>query len=209
MSDLIPPWLAWAREIQSIAQTGRQYALNDFQSERYHRLAQIAAEMIAAQTGADPQTLAADFAAQVGYATPKVDVRAAVLDEHDRILMVKDWSDGTWSMPGGWADVGDIPSQAAARETLEEAGLSVKVVKLLGVYDANRTPDDLAIYHAYKLVYRCVVLGGELQTSAETPEVGFFDRDHIPAALSQRSTSRQIGHVFEHAANPNLPAFFD
>lgn len=207
--DTIPQWLAWAREIQALAQSGNHYALNEFQTGRYQRLSAIAAEMIATHADVPVEPLTQDFQAQLGYATPRVDVRAAVFNKGGQILLVKDWQDKTWSMPGGWADVGDVPSQSAERETREEAGVEVRASKVLGVYDANRFPGKLDVYHAYKLVYLCDLLGGELRTSNETLAVDFFSKDNIPLELGPRTTSHQLQHAFEMYENSALPTFFD
>ncbi len=123
--------------------------------------------------------------------------------------MVRERMDGGWTMPGGWADVGDVPSEAAERETLEEAGFRVKANKLIGVYDANRTP-PLKLFHAFKVVFLCKLIDGEPQTSNETSEVAFFGRSEIPALLSgERTTPRLIQHAFAALENPDCPARFD
>jgi ADP-ribose pyrophosphatase YjhB (NUDIX family) len=208
-SDL-PQWLGWARRIQAIAQSGRMYALNEFQTERYDRLSALAAEILAAHTGENPQDFQLTFLAQNGYATPKVDVRAAVFDGRGRLLLVEERSDHTWSMPGGWADVGDVPSGAAERETLEEAGFRVRARQVVGVYDANRVPAAMHLYHAFKLVFLCELVNGEGRASSETSAVQFFARDAVPVgSLGNRTTARQIDDAFAAQADPARPTQFD
>jgi ADP-ribose pyrophosphatase YjhB (NUDIX family) len=112
-------------------------------------------------------------------------------------------------MPGGWADVGDVPSQAAEREVLEEAGFEVKARKVIGVYDANRT-GPLEIFHAFKIVFLCELIGGEPRPSIETSEVGFFGIEEIPLVLSgERTRPRHISDAFSALADPNFPTVFD
>jgi ADP-ribose pyrophosphatase YjhB (NUDIX family) len=203
-----PQWLAWAREIQALAQTGYHYAENDYNRERYERLTEIAAEIINQYTGIPLESLVEIFQAQIGYATPRVDVRGAVFRSGE-ILLVREHMDGGWTMPGGWADVGDVPSQAAEREVLEEAGFHVKASKLIGVYDANRL-GPLELFHAYKLVFLCELIGGEARPSNETTEVAFFAKGSLPANLSgERTKPRHIQAAFDHMANPNLLTAFD
>ena len=72
-----------------------------------------------------PDALRADWAAETGYVTPKVEVRGAVFraaDEH--VLLVRETADGLWTLPGGWADVNDSPSGAIRREIEQEVGIS-------------------------------------------------------------------------------------
>jgi ADP-ribose pyrophosphatase YjhB (NUDIX family) len=200
--------LEWAREIQALAQTGHHYAKDDFQRDRCVRLMEIAAEMISENSSIDLLPLAHAFTAQIGYATPKIDVRAAVFRDQ-KLLLVRERIDGGWTMPGGWADVGDTPSKAAEREVWEEAGFHVKALKVIGVYDANRIR-PAEVFHAFKIVFFCQILDGEAQPSNETSEVGFFRLDEIPATLSgERTTTRHLKDVFAALENPECPTIFD
>ena len=164
--------------------------------------------MTASHCDMETSTLIKAFHAQTGYATPKVDVRAAVFREN-KLLLVRERIDGGWTMPGGWADVGDIPSRAAERETLEESGFRVKARRLVGVYDANRT-HPLEVFHAFKIVFLCNIVNGEARPSNETSEVDFFGFKEIPAPLSgERTTTRHIRDVFALISNPEGPVVFD
>jgi ADP-ribose pyrophosphatase YjhB (NUDIX family) len=200
--------LEWAREIQALAQTGHHYAKDDYQRDRCRRLTEIAAEMIGENTGLDPLPIIQAFDAQIGYATPKIDVRAAVF-RNQKLLLVRERIDGGWTMPGGWADVGDAPSKAAEREVWEEAGFHVKAGRVIGIYDANRM-NPLEVFHAYKIVFRCDILDGECRPSNETSEVAFFGQEAIPQPFSgERTTARHIRDVFAALKNPELPTVFD
>lgn len=206
--DTVPRWLAWAREIQALAQTGETYALNDWQRERYRRLTEIAAEIISEHANQPVEPIIESFKLQPGYATPKVDVRGAVF-RGERLLLVREKMDGGWTMPGGWADVGDTPALGAEREVREESGFRVKARRLVGVYDANRTR-PLELYHAIKLVFLCDIIGGEARTSNETTEVAFFGEDEIPAPLSgERTRPRHIEHAFAALRDPQWKPVFD
>lgn len=209
-----PRWLEWAREIQSLAQTGYHYAENHFQQERCQRLSEIAAEIIAETNSGSEHSqqeyklLERVFKAQIGYATPRVDARAAVFKD-GKLLMVQERRDGGWTMPGGWADVGDLPSEAAEREVWEEAGFKVKAKKVIGVYDANRV-GPLELFHAYKIVFLCELVGGEAATSGETSAVDFFSYEEIPETLSgERTHQRHIEDAFQALAKPDCPTVFD
>jgi ADP-ribose pyrophosphatase YjhB (NUDIX family) len=205
---LVPRWLDWAREIQALSQSSTHYAENEFQLERYHRLNEIAAEIIQAHTDLDFEPLVACFDLQKGYATPRVDVRGAVFRE-GKLLLVRERSDGGWTMPGGWADVGDAPSEGAEREVWEEAGFRVKARKVIGVYDANRS-GPVEIFHAYKIVFLCDLIEGEARPSNETSEIAFFGADEIPAHLSgERTRPRHIEDAFAMLRDHTRPTEFD
>jgi ADP-ribose pyrophosphatase YjhB (NUDIX family) len=206
--DMIPTWLKWAREIQALSQTGLHYAQDEYQKERYRRLSEIAAEIIANEAGLPAHETLPLFLSQKGYATPKVDVRAAVFKE-GKLLMVKERADGGWTLPGGWADVGDIPSLAAEREVLEESGFRVRARQVIGVYDANRS-GPAEFFHAFKIIFLCDLLDGSPQPSIETSEVAFFSRSEIPQVLSgERTKLRHIEAAFAASENGGMPAEFD
>lgn len=203
-----PRWLEWAREIQALAQTGYHFAENEYQRERNARLLEIAAEIVHAHTQLDTSVVLQAFRDPIGYATPRVDVRGAVFQE-GKLLMVRERSDDAWTLPGGWADVGDIPSQAAEREVWEEAGFTVRATRVIGVYDANRLP-PLELFHAFKIVFLCETISGEPRSSFETSAVAFFDRDELPAQLSgERTLPRHLRDAFEAFDHPDLPTVFD
>jgi ADP-ribose pyrophosphatase YjhB (NUDIX family) len=200
--------LEWAREIQALAQTESHYARDDFSRGRCRRLTEIAAEMTGESSGIGFARIVQAFNAQIGYATPKIDVRAAVFKDN-RLLLVQERIDGGWTMPGGWADVGDAPARAAEREAWEEAGFHVKARKVVGVYDANRR-GPLEVFHAFKIIFLCHILDGEARPSDETSAVGFFAYDEIPACFSgERTTARHIQDVFAALHNPDRPTVFD
>jgi ADP-ribose pyrophosphatase YjhB (NUDIX family) len=202
-----PLWLEWAREIQAISQTGLHFAENEYQRERFQRLSEISAEIIASYTNLNSGELIEIYNHQIGYATPRVDVRGAVFQDGN-LLLVRERVDGGWTMPGGWADVGDVPSIAVEREVLEEAGLIVKARKVIGVYDANRT-GPLEVFHAFKIVFLCEVIDGEPRPSYETSEVAFFSQNEIPKVLSgERTRQRHIKDAFV-TLSEDCPTKFD
>lgn len=208
MEQRVPQWLTWAREMQAIAQTSLHYVENDYQRQRFARIQELAAEITEVHTRLPAAEWVETFDTQKGYATPKVDVRGAVF-QAGKLLMVREKADGGWTLPGGWADVGDVPSEAAEREVWEEAGFRVKARRVIGVYDANRS-GPLEFFHAFKIIFLCDLVGGEATVSDETTEVAFFGRDELPAVLSgERTRPRHLERIFAMADNPDLPTFFD
>jgi ADP-ribose pyrophosphatase YjhB (NUDIX family) len=207
-STMVPRWLEWAREIQALAQTTNHFSENEYQRERCRRLLEIASEIVSEHADLPLAPLTSTFRAQIGYATPRIDVRGAVFSD-GKLLLVQETLDGGWTMPGGWADVGNVPSEAAEREVFEESGFRVRARKVIGVYDANRT-GPLAVFHAFKLVFLCQLQGGAPTPSAETTAVAFFGLHEIPALLSgERTRSRHITDAFAAFADSSLPTVFD
>jgi ADP-ribose pyrophosphatase YjhB (NUDIX family) len=206
--NLLPRWLEWGREIQALSQSGIHFAENQFQRERYERLMEIAAEILCSHSDLQFSALMELFSNQMGYATPRVDVRGAVFRKN-MLLLVRERQDGGWTMPGGWADVGDRPSEAVEREVLEESGFQVNARKIIGVYDANRT-GPLELFHAFKIVFLCDIIGGEARPSQETSDVDFFAADEIPELLSgERTRPHHIADAFAHLKQPSRLAVFD
>lgn len=200
--------LEWARKLNALAQTGLTFAETPYDIERYSAVRTIAAEMIAQAAEEKVERVLALLGRDDGYATPKVDVRGVVFQEN-KILLVQERSDGFWTLPGGWADVGDSPAGAVVREIREEAGYETRATKLLALLDRNRHNHPHHINHIYKVFIRCEILGGAPTTSHEIQDVGFFGEDAIPELSLTRNVPSQISRMFEHYRQPDLPADFD
>jgi ADP-ribose pyrophosphatase YjhB (NUDIX family) len=204
-----PQWLTWAKRLQAIAQTGLHFTRDNYDRERYQELQGIAADMLAAGSGMpDSEKILVLFQRDFGYATPKIEVRGAVIRD-EQILLVREREDGGWTLPGGWVDVGESPSAMVIREVKEESGYDVTPRKLAAVFDRNKHPHPPEPTHAYKLLFLCDLLGGEATPSFETPEVSFFSRRELPGLSAARITPYQIEHMFEHVAHPDWPTTFD
>lgn len=207
MNSKTPKWMDWAREIFSLSQSGITYSGNQYDIERYKRLQDITAEMIASQSAISKEAALDSFSMQAGYITPKVDVRGAVVRD-GKILLIQERADGNWAMPGGWADLGDSPRSVAEREVWEESGFRVKAEKVVAVIDANRI-EPMEFYHAYKIIFLCRLLDGEPRTSYETLAVDFFDLNHLPPLSSYRTDEEMLREVFAHIADPSRSTAFD
>lgn len=207
-SKTIPQWLVWARKIEALAQSGLHYTESEYDRDRYRQFQQLASEIVTAYTPYSQQDVLSHFELAEGYSTPKVDVRAAVVED-GKLLMVRERIDGGWTLPGGWVDVGDLPAEAAEREALEESGYQVKAVRLVGVYDANRL-GELRYHHAFKLVFLCERTGGAPAASFETTDVGWFEQQALPQPFSgQRTNWRHITDIFAMVEDPARPTTFD
>lgn len=204
-----PIWLHWARQLQSLAQTGLTFATDPYDSERYQEAHALALDMLAAIGKVETATVAALFENEAGYATPKVDVRGAVFRDN-RILLVREVTDGKWALPGGWADVNLSPSENIEKEIVEESGYLAKVSKLAAVYDRLKHPHEPPHpFHIYKMFFICDLIGGSAQASIETSEVGFYEETGLPELSRGRVLESQIHRMFEHWRDPTLPTDFD
>jgi ADP-ribose pyrophosphatase YjhB (NUDIX family) len=199
--------LAWARELQAIAQSGLAWEPREYDRQRYDQVRRVAAEMVA--NGPDADHVEAVFAAEEGHATPKVDVRGVVFRDEE-ILLVQERDGGVWSLPGGWVDVGESPSEAVAREVLEESGYAARPIKLLGLYDRDRRGFPPHLWHIWKAFFLCTLTGERGPLGYETTAAGFFARDALPEPLRfAEATRAEIERCFEHREHPEWPTHFD
>ncbi|HEY0768594.1 MAG TPA: NUDIX hydrolase [Steroidobacteraceae bacterium] len=200
--------LEWARKLQAIAQNGLAFSRDPFDRERYTQLQELAASMLSAELEIPAAGARALWDGESGYATPKVDVRGGVFDE-DRVLLVRERSDGRWTLPGGWVDVNDAPSQAVAREIHEESGYRARAVKLAALVDKNRHPHPPGVHHIYKLFFVCELTGGSPAVGQETDAVAFFPVHALPELSTGRVLGPQIERLYQHRLTPALPTDFD
>jgi ADP-ribose pyrophosphatase YjhB (NUDIX family) len=204
-----PAWLLWARELQAIAQMGLTFGADPYDLERYQRIREIAVAMLSEGSGTSVQRIQGLFEQDLGYPTPKVDVRAALFRD-ERILMVREVSDGGWTLPGGWADVNQSAREAVEREVREESGFEARAVKLAAVYDYRRQGNvSPHPYSIYKLFFLCELTGGEARPSIETSAVGFFALNDLPQLSAGRTNRMQIERMFAHRRELSLPTEFD
>jgi ADP-ribose pyrophosphatase YjhB (NUDIX family) len=203
-----PQWLQWAKTLQSMSQIGLTYAKDPYDIERYKQLREIAFEMMASYSETDIERVHTLFQNETGYATPKVDVRAATFRQ-DTVLLVKERSDGGWTLPGGWADVGDAPSEAVIREVREEAGYQIRATRVLAIYDREKHGHPPLPYAVYKLFFECEIIGGTPSISSETEDVAFFALSELPALSLERVTPAQIARLFDLHRDPCSATDFD
>jgi ADP-ribose pyrophosphatase YjhB (NUDIX family) len=208
-SSVEPPWLDWVRRLQAAAQAGLTYSQDPFDVERYRDVRRIAAEIAAEHSAAEVGAIEELFASARGYPTPKIDVRAAVIVD-GRILLVRERDDARWALPGGWADVGETAGEAVARETREEAGLEVRAVKLIALYDRQRRGHPRHPEYSYKAIFRCDPISEIVPRAGhEIDGAAFFAASELPDLSLPRVTPQQIAVAFAHQANPDLATEFD
>ncbi|ENX24688.1 hypothetical protein F892_00110 [Acinetobacter vivianii] len=200
-------WIETLNKITGLAQTGLYYSKDVYDKERYDQIISYVCTLIDLKE-IDTQDFIADVLQDVGYATPKIDVRAVVFKDN-KLLLAKETQDGLWSIPGGWADIGYSAAENAEKEVLEETGLEVKATRLLALTDRRKHPHPAMFLHVYKAFFWCELIGGELKPSIETSEVGFFGRNELPPISTARVTETQIHQFFELLQELPESTYFD
>lgn len=165
-------WLKWAIEIQALAQNGLTYTKDVYDKERFERLREISAEMLAEKTDIPVDKVKDLFCNEKGYQTPKLDTRAAIFKD-GKILLVHE-NNGTWALPGGWVDVLESVGSNTIKEVKEETGLDVRNQKIIAIQDRNKHNTPSYAYGICKVFVLCELLGGEFKENTETTEIKYF-----------------------------------
>ena len=200
-------WIETLHKITGLAQSGLHYSKDVYDKERYQQLLDHVRTLIELKE-IDTTHFISNVLQDIGYATPKIDVRAVVFKDN-KLLLAKETQDGLWSIPGGWADVGYSAAENAEKEVLEETGLEVKAVKLLALTDRRKHPHPAMFLHVYKAFLWCELIGGELKPSIKTSEVAFFGREELPPISTARVTETQIHQFFELLQGLPENTYFD
>ena len=188
-------WLEWAVELQSLAQAGLFYGADRFDLERYARIREIAAEIVAHQAEIPLPRVQELFCCETGYQTPKLDTRAAIF-QGEKILLVQE-RDGLWSLPGGWVDVNVSVLENTLKEVREEAGLEAKAERVIAVQDREKHNQPVYAYKVCKIFVLCTALGGAFQPNSETLQSGYFALDELPPLAENKNTAEQIRMCFD------------
>lgn len=191
-------------KVLALARIGQKYTQDEYARENYEELEKLAIETISenAEIIFDHNIYIHDV-----YATPNVSVRVLVFNEEGKLLMVKEKQDGLWAVPGGWCDVFESSSESGRKEVKQEAGLDVKIERILGVFQRERYKDYPTLVSEYVHYYCGSILGGELKHNHETLDVGFFDINELPE-LSKKNTIMELTKAYQVYLN-ELPVQFD
>ena len=188
-------WLDWAIELQSLAQAGLTYGKDVYDRERYERIREISAEMIAHKSEIPVETVHGLFCNETGYQTPKLDTRAAIFQD-DKILLVRE-NNGKWSLPGGWVDVNVSVKENTIKEVKEEAGLDVTADRIIAVQDRNKHNLPRYAYGICKIFVLCSLIGGSFRENSETTASGYFTENNLPELAADKNTAEQIRMCFD------------
>jgi len=200
-------WLDWAMELQSLAQAGLTYGKDVYDRERYERIREISAEIIAHKAEIPVETVKGLFCNETGYQTPKLDTRAAIIED-GKILLVQE-NNGKWSLPGGWGDVNVSVKENTVKEVKEEAGLDVTADRIIAVQDRSKHNIPRYAYGICKIFILCSLIGGQFEANSETTGFDWFPPDALPELAEEKNTQAQIKMCFDAYHDPNWQVLFD
>ncbi|HBH1341691.1 TPA: NUDIX hydrolase [Clostridioides difficile] len=200
-------WLEWAIELQSIAQAGITYGKDIYDIERYERIREISAEMIAYKTDISTEKVRNLFCNESGYQTPKLDTRAVIF-ENGKILLVKE-NTGKWSLPGGWVEVNLSVKENTIKEVKEEAGLDITADRIIAIQDRAKHNLPIYAYGVCKIFVLCTVIGGAFKENIETTEFSYFSENELPELATEKNTEEQIKMCFEACRTDTWTVIFD
>jgi ADP-ribose pyrophosphatase YjhB (NUDIX family) len=199
------------KRIKSIADIGLLYATDNYDRERYHELNDISLSMMSRLTDTPLSKLTDFFLENRDYPTPKVDIRAFVVNENDEILLARESADGCWSLPGGWADIGLTPREVAVKEVFEETGLHVETQQLMAIFDKKCHPHPPQASYVYKIVLFCTLKSTPqaFNKGFDILDVGYFNVHNLPPLSTPRILESQIILLYNQFKNKVLTPYCD
>ena len=202
-------WKQWAQELQFLAQCSLAYSKDKFDRERSERIREIACEMLSFKYDLPLEKIKMDFAGEIGYQTPKVETRAAVIKDNKKLL-VKEQFDGKWALPGGYQDVNMSIRENVIKESSEEAGAVVNPIKVVAVLDYNRHHHVNFPLGMVKIFVLCEYINHSFNENTETLGAEFYSLDDLPELSLTRTTKKQLEMCFECYKDPeNWDTIFD
>lgn len=202
-------WKKWAQELQFLSQCSLAYSKDKFDRERSERIREISCEMLSFKYDIPIEKVKLDFAGELGYQTPKVETRAAVIKDN-KILLVKEQLDGKWALPGGYQDVNMSIKENAIKEASEEAGAVVNPVKIIAVLDYNRHHHVNFPFGMVKVFVLCEYVSHSFVENTETLGAEFYSLDELPELSTTRTTKKQLEMCFDCYNNiENWKTIFD
>jgi ADP-ribose pyrophosphatase YjhB (NUDIX family) len=167
-----------ADELRSLACMGLRFTDGEYDRERYERVLQASARLVAAADGRLPEEVAAQFHDNLSHISPVIGADAAVF-RAGSLLLIQRLDNGRWAMPGGLVEVGETLAEAVQRELWEEALVHGKAVRLLGVFDSRRWKSHTKA-QLYHVIFQVEVDGGQPAAGSEALDAGFFAEDNLP-----------------------------
>ncbi len=183
-------------KVHSISKIGLTYSKDPYALENYLELSELSSMMLKSFTNVDfqrPQYFSKDL-----YPTPNVSVRMVILNNLSHVLLVKEKADGGYTLPGGWADLFESPVEAIRKECMQEAGATVDVEKLSGVYHYDFLHRGSA-QSQYVLVFKGRLTKPLKPWGHEITDVKFFSLTQLPKTLSFKIDRKDLVRMIKDA----------
>lgn len=185
-------------KIQSIAKIGLIYSKDPYAITNYKEINDLSLKFL--EEFLEVKFDRPNYFKRDIYPTPNVSVRTVILNkDRTKVLMVREAALHAYSLPGGWADLYDSPSQTARNECQQEAGAEIEIVRLVGVM--NRTPfKSPTSVPEYVVIFEAKLLGDLHEHEYETDDVGWYPVDKLPP-LCQKVTPEEVQRMVDAAVN--------
>ncbi|MFD9456255.1 NUDIX domain-containing protein [Streptomyces sp. NPDC059985] len=134
-------------------------------------------------------------------------VTAFVVNDADEILMERRSDNGRWGMPGGVQEIGEHISGTVAREVLEETGISVEVIGLVGIFtDPGHVIEfsDGEVRQEFSLCFRARPVSGDIKVSSESFEVRWIPRAEVESLDMSPTTRLRVEEGFRGSPVPRI-----
>lgn len=184
--------------IQAIAKIGLTYSKDDYALTNYKEINDLSTKFL--EKFMEVKLDRPNYFVKDTYPTPAISVRTIIFSaDRTKVLMVREVNSHQYSLPGGWAELYDSPSETAINESFQEAGADIKVVRLVGIL--NRTP----FKNPTTIPEYCIIFEGQLMNKLheheyETDDVGFFDINNLPE-ISRKTSMTELMRMINAAKN--------
>ena len=185
-------------KIQSIAKIGLIYSKDPYAITNYQEINDLSLKFL--EEFLEVKFDRPNYFQRDIYPTPNVSVRTVILNrDRSKVLMVREAALQAYSLPGGWADLYDSPSQTARNECKQEAGADIEIVRLVGIM--NRTPfKSPTSVPEYVVIFEAKLVGELHEHEYETDDVGWYPIDNLPP-LCKKVTPDEVQRMVDAAVN--------
>lgn len=183
-------------KVEEIAKIGLKYSKDPYALDNYDELQRLTSRFLESIDAVRLDGL--NYFRRDIYPTPGVSVRTIILSEDKtKVLMVQEASDGGWSFPGGWSEIGLSPVESAKKEVWEEAGSDCDIIDMIGAMDRY---SGMATQGApeYILVYLGKLKGEPHHHCYEISKVDWFPVDDLPR-ISKKNDPDQMKRMLNCA----------
>lgn len=183
-------------KIQSIAKIGLTYSKDPYAISNYQEINDLSKKFL--EEFMNVKIDRPNYFEKNIYPTPNISARTVIFnDDKTKVLLVREAVSQTYSLPGGWCDLYDSPSDTARNECRQEAGAKIKDLRLVGI--TSRTPftSDTSVPN-YVIIFEAKLDGELSEHEYETDNVAFFDIDRLPE-ISRKTSKEELLRFIEAA----------